>query len=261
MKTIIQNPRWLVSLIGGLSLVTLLLGCSKEPMKDGVPLKVWVKQLGHSEMLLRIEAAEAIGAIGKPAREKAEPMLTNLAGNDPMPRVRVAAILALKEMGAPTTEFDEYLEEVMTPLSAFTDEDLTGAETFDEEGNIDENSLFRGLAEDDLGFLEELENRPPDTMVTSVDVMPVDPESLKVWQEARRREQIDDLRKQLSNPEILAEFLLTGELFEKRYAARLLADKEGVSERVFNALTIAATDKDSLLKMLSGEALKKWQKE
>lgn len=236
-------------------------GCSTEPKHDGIPLHAWIKQLESAEMILRIEAAESVGAMGVPARKKAEPMLTNLAANDPMPKVRVAAILALKAMGAPTKEFDEYLAEVTTPLNELTEEDIAGRDIIDEEGEIDEHALFKGLQEDDLDFLKELENQPLDTMLTSADVIPKDPEELKAWQDARRKEQVETVLQQFRNPEVLAEVLSTGDPLEKRFAARLLGDKEGVSERVFEALTLAATDQDTLLKKLATEALKKWQKE
>jgi len=242
-------------------IITTLSGCSSEPQKDGVPLKVWLKQLSSNEMIYRVEAAEAIGSMGSKARDRAEPMLTNLAGNDPMPRVRVAAILALKELGAPTTEFEEYLAEVTTPLNNLSQEDLAGTNLVDEMGEIDEKALFKGLAEDDLEFLQELENRVVDTNLTSTDVMPTDPEALKIWQDTRRKEQIDEIRQQFRNPEVLAELLATGDPLEKRFAAKLLGDKEGVSERVFTALTLAATDQDTLIRKLATEALKKWTKE
>ncbi len=247
--------------LAGLSLISTLSGCGKEPEKDGIPLKVWLKQLGSSETIYRIEAAEAIGSMGKVAREKAEPMLTNLAGNDPMPRVRVAAILALKELGAPTNEFEDYLAEVTTPMNELTPEDLAGLDIVDEMGEIDEKVLFKGLQEDDLDFLKELENTIVDSMLTSADVLPTDPEELKAWQDTRRKEQIDVLRQQFRNPEVLAELLATGDPLEKRYAAKLLGDNQGVSERVFLALTMAIADQDTLVRKLATEALKKWTKE
>ncbi len=248
-------------LLSGLSLFAFISGCSTEPEKDGTPLKVWIKQLGSSETIYRVEAAEAIGSMGKSARAKAEPMLTNLAENDPMPKVRVAAILALKAIGAPTNEFEDYLAEVTTPLNELTPEDLTGLDILDEEGEINEEALFRGLQEDDLQFLQELENQIPDTQVSPDEAMPADPEELKVWQDARRKEQVETVLQQFRNPEVLAELLSTGDPLEKRFAARLLGEKEGVSERVFNALTLSISDQDTLLKRLAMEALKRWTRE
>ncbi len=248
-------------LLGALSFFATFTGCSKELEKDGIPLRVWIKQLSHNESVYRVEAAEAIGSIGKSARSKAEPILTKLAADDPMPKVRVAAILALKSLGAPTNEFEDYLQEVTAPLNGLTPEDLAGTDIIDEMGEIDENVLFKGLQEDDLKFLEELENQVPESLSTPPEVMPADPEEQKAWQDTRRKEQVETVLQQFRNPEVLAELLVTGDPLEKRFAARLLGDKEGVSERVFNSLTIAISDQDTVLKRLATEALKKWTKE
>jgi HEAT repeat protein len=260
MKTMKIPMRFALALMAPFVLTILLSGCGTEPEYEGISLKNWVKQLESSEQTLRIEAAEAIGHIGLKAKD-AVPELRDIAERDPMPKVRVAAILALKELGVKKSEYDAYLEEVTTPLIEPMSE-MDSLEFSDEEGQFSEDYMFNALSEDDIEYLQQLEAPSDSDSVAYEDDMPQDPDEQKDWLETRRKEQVTALLQQFRNPEVLSELLRAGDITEKRFAARMLAGQTGgMNQRVYEALQSAITDPDTLLKKLSAEALKKWEKE
>ena len=251
----------------GLVLAIMFVGCAKQPEYQGVSLKRWIQQLNAGDQTLRAEAAQAIGAIGKIAREPSEPTLRQIAFYDPIPAVRVAAILALKAIGAPSAEFEAYLKEVTQPLTDEVNDDEAlmgqGDEDFTTEKSDEELRTRASSSSDDLEFLQTLEAMKDSVIQTSNDaVMPTDEDEKKLWVEKRKNEAIATLMQELQNPDVLAEMVKSGDPLQRRLAARMLENQDGgVNPRVFEILNSAKADTDTVLKRLAQDALKKWTNE
>jgi len=246
-------------------LAAISVGCTKEPEYQGVGLKLWVKQLSADDPTLRTEAAQAIGAIGKIAREPSEPSLRQIAKYDPRPATRVAAILALKAIGAPTAEFESYLKEVTAPLTEdeSDDEDKMGqgdADIMSEAEEYKDENRQPATGQDDIEYLQALEAMRDSVIDSSSQgVMPTGEEERKEWIEKRRSDAMSTLLQELQNPDVLAEMIKGGDPLQRRMAARMLQNQEGgENARVFEILTKAKADSDTVLKRLAEDALKKW---
>ena len=263
-----HKSKCLLITAGALALAfALIAGCGeKEPNYQGIGLKQWVKKLDSQEAVERKDAANAIGAMGPLARS-AELRLRPMAAADPVPAVRVAAIYALKAIGAPSGEFEKYLEEV-------TQSPLEGDEFQESMGESDELDHLepeepedipssQATGEDDLDFLKEFEQSvtiPPERLAGAD--MPQDSEAREEWVKQRRQEAVATLLHEMQNPDVLAEMLNSSDPTQKRLAARMLQSREGgTSAELFDALTRAQTDSDTTLRRMAGEALKKWGKE
>lgn len=260
MKTIFQMLKSPLMVLWAISLLAAVTGCSREPSYEGVGLKLWVKQLQSEEPALRSEAAAAIGRIGRDARS-AETYLRLVASTDPLPNVRVAAINALKGIGAPTREYDDYLAEITAPLIP----PLSEEDSLDFVLRAEAQQDYRKEPEldDDLDYLKQFEEDTTTSESSSaLEGAPADQEEHGEWVEWRKSEAISNLLTEIRNPEVLAGLLGSGDSEEKLFAARLLAYQEGgINERVVAALQRLATDPDTTLKKLATEALKKWTKE
>jgi len=242
----------------------ILASCQSEPEYQGIGLKRWIGQLRSEEKAMRIEAAQALGAIG-PKAHSAEEQLRAVASADPLPAVRVEAIYALKKIGAATAEFEPYLKEVTRPAvdteddeeSSFGSDDLDLAEG---DGDDLRNGRNEGAPDDDFAYLQALSEAEDSIMRSaSASEMPQDPQAQEEWKKARRQEAITGLLQEMDNPDVLAGILDNGDPLQRRLAARMLQNKEGgINSEVFAALTKARADSDTVLKRIAADALKKW---
>ena len=86
--------RTLTVLVISALLLSLCLGCGKEPAFEAKPLSYWRTQAKDTSPKFRIEAANALGHLGD-----ATTLADLLCDNDPL--VQAAAVAALEQIGAP----------------------------------------------------------------------------------------------------------------------------------------------------------------
>jgi len=231
----------------------LVLGCAKpeEPLYQGLTLKTWVERLESSEPEVRADAVKVIQGIGLSARP-AENSIRQIARNDPYPDVRILAVEALEAMGASTLEFQNLLEAYHAPVIP-EEEELP--EFMDEEAEL----LEHISGADDIAFLQAIIEYRADTGRLDTTMVPTDSAELAQWIEERRSDAISGLLHQIENPTVLALILEAGNLIERQFAARMLADMEGEDSRIIQALERAVDDPDSLVRSAAFEALKRWE--
>ncbi len=236
-------------------IAVFLFGCGKkEPLYEGLPLSAWIDRLSSGVPEERGDAARVIGDIG-PAAKSAENALRLAARVETYPDVKIAEVMALKSIGADTREFEDFLKKATAPI--ISDEEEEFRPEIDENNESYEGEEIPGKEEDDLQYLIQLSENPPDSLKQ---LFPKDPEAQRRWAEERRREQITTVMSQLQNPDVLAEILRSGDLEERRLAARMLVGRSGVNAAVVDALEGAKFDPDSLIRTAAIEALKKWSR-
>lgn len=231
----------------------LLLGCKgKEPIYQGLPLKIWVMRLDAPEKEVRLDAIKVIAEIGEPAIS-AEPFLRQIARKDASLEVRIHAVEALDAINASTTEFQAFVDEYYAPI--IPEDEL---QELEEELPADEDEdITASYDGDDLEYLQGLETGIFDELARESTMIPLDSAELTEWIEKHQGTAINNVINQLRNPKVLALLLGSGDDSEKLFAAKQLAEIEGIDTQVFEALKKASND--PLLKDFVEEALENWE--
>jgi hypothetical protein len=90
-------------------------------------------------------------------------------------------------------------------------------------------------------------------------VMPLDSLQREEWISKQQDASLQNLHDQLRDPRTLAKLLITGDLYERRFAARVLAEMGGEDSDVVSALQSGTLDADSLVRAAVKEARSHWQ--
>lgn len=238
----------------------VLWGCRhREPEYLGISLSQWVEQLSSPLPEERIDALKALSAIGGSAK-KAEDKIREVARADPDLKVRVEAITTLKNLGLPIGEFEQFYQEMTAPLFFEPTDTITPPSTQPEEEEEGAGSeLTVPSTEEDLEYLRSL-SAESDTTTPPPREFPEDTAKREVWRAGKMKEEVATILGSLKNPAVLAELLRSGEIEERRLAARRLAQTEGKDEAIVEALESARSDPDSVVRALAQEALKNWSR-
>ncbi len=237
----------------------LIAGCGepKEPLYQGLPLKVWVKRLEAPEPEIRADALEVIADVGNPARA-AEQYVRNLARNDPSTEVRMLAIKALEAMDVPVVEFQDFLDAYYAPIIPDSEEYFDDMAKNDEDEELNEKIS----GDDDLSYLKAFEENKLDSMASRLsDMMPKDSAEYQEWLEERQAGEVLNLLNQLSNPKMLAKILEIGNAVEREFAARRLGEIPGDDPDIIEALEKASNDTVDIIRQAAEEALHRWMPE
>ena len=233
-------------------------GCARktEQLYEGMPLKAWEKRLASDEPEVRVDALKVIAGIGRDALPL-ERAIREIARSDKLEDVRYNAIIALNTMGANVAEFQDFIAQYESPLLSEGDEEPEGE--YSGEDTAPTELEEHASTEDDISFLKSMLEDTSDTAVLESDVMPADSQERELWIAQRQDATLQNLRDQLRNPRTLIKLLATGDLYERRFASRMLADTGGEDEEIVNALQSAALDADSLVRAAVKEAQQKWK--
>jgi hypothetical protein len=236
-------------------LALLLASCAQkqEPLYQGLTLKAWGERLKSDEPETRTDALKVIAGIGEAARPM-EQQLRDVARHDPYEDIRYLAVVALDSMRVPVTEFlalqDKYQEpEVAPEEEQETVEEDTAMATLEEHASTD----------DDISYLKQMAEGTVEGSEVDSSVMPLDSLQREEWISKQQDASLQNLHDQLRDPRTLAKLLITGDLYERRFAARVLAEMGGEDSDVVSALQSGTLDADSLVRAAVKEARSHWQ--